>query len=250
MKFKKFFASFVLFATLLTASFSATRRGSDLVPSGHWVYDALAQIEIDFGRWNFVDHTPLTIMELKGILQEIPYEKLSKPAQEQYLRVQEYFSQFDFSLDAGIFSLGIEPKLNVEGYAKSNSDLKWLYDYHDRQRLAEAPIRITFAYQESDLFILPSVHEPFGIVVLEAWSAKLPAIVSQVGGLRTLVEPGRNGFHFDPQDVGSMKAAYHAVMNSRKQIIENAYQEVLDRYSWDTVTASLLRFYEEVKSRR
>ena len=85
MKFKKFFASFVLFATLLTASFSATRRGSDLVPSGHWVYDALAQIEIDFGRWNFVDHTPLTIMELKGILQEIPYEKLSKPAQEQYL---------------------------------------------------------------------------------------------------------------------------------------------------------------------
>ena len=145
MKFKKFFASFVLFATLLTASFSATRRGSDLVPSGHWVYDALAQIEIDFGRWNFVDHTPLTIMELKGILQEIPYEKLSKPAQEQYLRVQEYFSQFDFSLDAGIFSLGIEPKLNVEGYAKSNSDLKWLYDYHDRQRLAEAPIRITLS---------------------------------------------------------------------------------------------------------
>ena len=81
-------------------------------------------------------------------------------------------------------------------------------------------------------------------------SAKLPAIVSQVGGLRTLVEPGRNGFHFDPQDVSSMKAAYHAVMSSREQIIQNAYQEVLDRYSWDTVTASLLRFYGEVKSRR
>lgn len=103
------------------------------------------------------------------------------------------------------------------------------------------------AYRESDLFILPSVHEPFGIVVLEAWSAKLPAIVSQVGGLKTLVEPGRNGFHFDPQDVVSMKTAYHAVMNSRERIIQNAYQEVLDRYSWDTVTASLVRFYESVR---
>ena len=47
-----------------------------------------------------------------------------------------------------------------------------------------------------------------------------------------------------------MKAAYHAVMSSREQIIENAYQEVLDRYSWDTVTAALLRFYEEVKNHR
>ena len=143
MKFKKFFTVFALFAAFASSSFSATRRGSDLVPSGHWVYDALAQIEIDFGRWNFVDHTPLTIMELRGILEEIPCEKLSKPAQEQYRRVQEYFSQFDFSLDAGIFSLGVEPKLNVEGYAKSNSNLKWLYNYHERSRLAEMPIRIT-----------------------------------------------------------------------------------------------------------
>ena len=143
MNLKKLFIVFALVSALLPPAFSASRRGSDLVPSGHWVYDALSQIEIDFGRWNFVDHTPLTVMELKGILEEIPYEKLSKPAQEQYLRVQEYFDQIDFSLDAGIFSLGIEPKLNVEGYAKSDSELKWLYDCHDRSRLAEAPIRIT-----------------------------------------------------------------------------------------------------------
>ena len=143
MNLKKLFIVFALVSALLPPAFSASRRGSDLVPSGHWVYDALSQIEIDFGRWNFVDHTPLTVMELKGILEEIPYEKLSKPAQEQYLRVRDYFDQIDFSLDAGIFSLGIEPKLNVEGYVKSDSELKWLYDCHDRSRLAEAPVRIT-----------------------------------------------------------------------------------------------------------
>lgn len=143
MKFKKFFAIFVIFAAISASVSAAPRRGSDLVPSGHWLYDALSQIEIDFGRWNFVDHTPLTVMELKGILEEIPYEKLSKSAQEQYLRVRDYFDQFDFSLDAGVFSLGIEPKVNLEGYGKSNSDLKWLYNYHERSRLAEAPLRLT-----------------------------------------------------------------------------------------------------------
>ncbi len=39
----------------------------------------------------------------------------------------------------------MEPKLNVDVFAKSNSDLKWLYNYHERQRLAEIPIRITLS---------------------------------------------------------------------------------------------------------
>ncbi|MEG1979479.1 MAG: glycosyltransferase family 4 protein, partial [Victivallaceae bacterium] len=47
--------------------------------------------------------------------------------------------------------------------------------------------KLTAAYQQADLFILPSAHEPFGIVVLEAWSAKLPVVTSDVGGLGRLV---------------------------------------------------------------
>ncbi len=143
MNCKKFFAAFIVFSACSFAALSAPRRGSDLVPSGHWLYDALASIEIDFGRWNFMDHTPLTVMELRGMLEEIPIERLSEAGRAQYFRIQEYFDQFDFSLDAGIFSIGIEPKVNVEGYAKSNSNLDWLYNYHSRQRLAEAPVRVT-----------------------------------------------------------------------------------------------------------
>ncbi len=145
MKLSKFFASLFIFVLAAKSSFSSPRRGSDLVQSGHWIYDALASIELDFGRWNFVDQTPLTLMELKGMLEEIPYEKLSDSGKAQYLRAQDYFSQFDLSLDAGIFSLGIEPKISVEGYAKTNSDLRWLYNCHDRQRLAEIPVRLTLS---------------------------------------------------------------------------------------------------------
>ncbi len=145
MKLNKFFGQIFLFVVISSAAFCAPRRGSDLVPSGHWLYDAMAAIEIDFGRWNFVDQTPLTVMELRGMLDEIPVEKLSEAGRAQYLRVMEYFDQFDLSLDAGIFSLGLEPKLNLEGYFKSNTNVDWLYNYHERQRLAEAPVRITLS---------------------------------------------------------------------------------------------------------
>jgi len=56
------------------------------------------------------------------------------------------------------------------------------------------------AYQACDVFVLPSMHEPFGIVVLEAWSAGKPVIASRVGGLRSLIDHGRTGFFFENRD--------------------------------------------------
>ena len=40
------------------------------------------------------------------------------------------------------------------------------------------------AYDAADLFALPSLHEPFGIVVVESWAARTPVAASRVGGPR------------------------------------------------------------------
>ncbi len=98
------------------------------------------------------------------------------------------------------------------------------------------------AYKESDLFILPSIHEPFGIVVLEAWSCNLPVIASAVGGLKTLIRSGNNGFLFTLNDIDSMLSAYRKAINN-DSIKQNAYKEVLNKYSWDTVSSQILNFY-------
>lgn len=53
----------------------------------------------------------------------------------------------------------------------------------------------------SDVFILPSMSEPWGLVVNEAMLCHLPVIVSTKCGCQPeLVEEGENGFSFDPQD--------------------------------------------------
>jgi glycosyltransferase involved in cell wall biosynthesis len=102
------------------------------------------------------------------------------------------------------------------------------------------------AYKEASLFVLASIHEPFGIVVLEAWSAKLPAIASAVGGLKTLIRNGENGFLFDPTDLASMMRAYFGALDKKELLVKNAFREVIDHYSWEAITNQQLEFYKEV----
>lgn len=49
------------------------------------------------------------------------------------------------------------------------------------------------AYSISDVFVLPSVREGFGLVVVEAWLFKKPAIVSSYAGIADLIDEGHNG---------------------------------------------------------
>jgi glycosyltransferase involved in cell wall biosynthesis len=54
-------------------------------------------------------------------------------------------------------------------------------------------------YAISDVFVLPSISEPWGLVVNEAMICGLPVVVSKrCGSYRDLVKEGINGFGFDP----------------------------------------------------
>jgi glycosyltransferase involved in cell wall biosynthesis len=62
-------------------------------------------------------------------------------------------------------------------------------------------------YRASDLMVLPSEYEPFGVVVNEAMLCGCPVVVSdRVGAGYDLVSPGENGFVFPFGDVDSLAA--------------------------------------------
>lgn len=56
----------------------------------------------------------------------------------------------------------------------------------------------------SDLFILPSEHESFGLSALEALACQVPVISSNAGGLPEVNVHGKTGFLADPGDVDVM----------------------------------------------
>lgn len=115
------------------------------------------------------------------------------------------------------------------------------------------------AFHAADAFVLSSRHEPFGIVVLEAWCAGRAVIVSRVGGLQTLVRDGETGFFFDPDstDAAEQLAAHLTALHRnpalRQSIGEAGRAEAAARYDWSRIGARLEEIYqlaEESAARR
>jgi glycosyltransferase involved in cell wall biosynthesis len=52
--------------------------------------------------------------------------------------------------------------------------------------------------KSSDLFVLPSIKEAFGLVLLEAMAAQIPIIASAVGGIPEIIENNKNGILVEP----------------------------------------------------
>lgn len=61
-------------------------------------------------------------------------------------------------------------------------------------------------YARADAFILPTRAECFGIAVIEAMAAGLPAVMGDVGGARDIIDDGANGWLIDPTPEGVREA--------------------------------------------
>lgn len=104
------------------------------------------------------------------------------------------------------------------------------------------------AYHAADLFVLPSTHEPFGIVILEAWAAGLPVIASRVGGIPSFVADGRDGLLFDSADEATFLRSYRELTGDSEkaeQIAARGKEKAASEYSWDHITERLIGIYEE-----
>ena len=76
-------------------------------------------------------------------------------------------------------------------------------------------------YTSSDIFVLPSESEPFGVVVNEAMLCKCPVIVSdRVGAGFDLVRDGETGFVFPARDVAALAAVLRRAIGDRQSLRE------------------------------
>jgi glycosyltransferase involved in cell wall biosynthesis len=69
-----------------------------------------------------------------------------------------------------------------------------------------APEALARAYQQAQVFALPSAREGFGIVYLEAMLHGVPVVGAAAGAVPELIWPGENGFLVPPGDVAALRA--------------------------------------------
>lgn len=106
-------------------------------------------------------------------------------------------------------------------------------------------------YNVVDVAVYPSLYEPFGIVALEAMVANVPVVVSDVGGLREVVDHGVNGLTAFADNPDALAWAILRLLKnpySAQLMAENAYRKVLDQFNWGRIAEQTTAVYDRVWS--
>lgn len=109
------------------------------------------------------------------------------------------------------------------------------------------------AFHAADVFLLPSIHEPFGVVILEAWSAGLPVLASRVGGVPGFVEDGADGLLFDVDSDESAARGLKMLLEQPDLAAElgrRGKRKAEADFSWTGVTQQLVEVYNNACSHR
>lgn len=100
----------------------------------------------------------------------------------------------------------------------------------------------------SDLYMLPSRSESFGLSALEAMSCRVPVIGTNIGGLGEIVEHGKNGFLFDPCDINSMSNAAIKILSDdsyRLELGDEARKRAM-QFDSSRIIPAYLDYYKKV----
>ncbi|HYW73324.1 MAG TPA: glycosyltransferase, partial [Pyrinomonadaceae bacterium] len=101
----------------------------------------------------------------------------------------------------------------------------------------------------SDVLLLPSEQESFGLAALEAMACELPVIASQVGGLPELIDDGETGFLSPVGDVDKMADDAVRLITDKKfrrQMGRAARASAIERYSTHQIIPQYIDFYERI----
>ena len=106
---------------------------------------------------------------------------------------------------------------------------------------------------ECDLMLLPSRHESFGLIALEAMSCGVPVIATDRGGTDEFIDDGINGYLRAPDDIAGMTAAALAILGDRgawRHMREEARRDAVESFGARCVLRRYIELYDRVIASR
>src|SRR3989338_3754396 len=104
------------------------------------------------------------------------------------------------------------------------------------------------AYRMADVYVMPSVSEPFGITALEAMKNKTPVIVSKQSGVSEVINHCLKVDFWDVNELSSKIISLLRYRQLHEALKDNAYFEV-KKFSWDVPAQKCIEVYNEVISK-
>jgi glycosyltransferase involved in cell wall biosynthesis len=109
--------------------------------------------------------------------------------------------------------------------------------------------RLVGLFQQAVALVLPSISEPFGLVILESWASGTPVISSRTSGASELIQHGENGWLFDLSDPTGFHHSLHEALSkpqATKRAGERGRERVRAEYDSVVVAGQVKRMYEEL----
>ena len=101
-------------------------------------------------------------------------------------------------------------------------------------------------YAASEMVVMPSHYESFGLVALEAMAMGTPVIASEVGGLAHLVKDGVTGFHIPSRDAQALASRISELLSDgeRRQQMGECAAAYARTYAWPRIVDQAMDLYE------
>lgn len=104
------------------------------------------------------------------------------------------------------------------------------------------------AFEESDIFVMPSTPETFGIVYLEALSQGLPIVYAQGQGFDGYYEDKDIGFAVNPKNPHDIANKIESIIINYDRMAMNASElDLYNDFSWEKISEKYLQLYKKAK---
>lgn len=104
--------------------------------------------------------------------------------------------------------------------------------------------QLKFIYEKSEIFLLPSFQEIFGMVLLEAMYFGLPTISSNSAGGETLINSNYNGVIVNSYNENEWKEKICALLDNKKLRINmgmKAKETIENNFMWDSIVCKMMK---------